>query len=160
MPGQKLRIEVYRRLARMRQLERLDDFRQELRDRYRPDPEPVEWLLRLAELRLLASRWQIATIHLEGKWSVSEPEALAKHAGTFANASGSEGHPFTAVGPVDLVLEYRHPRKAERLAKREGARLRIVDAQSAYFRLRPEEYEPLALYERIKHLLRLPDRPL
>jgi hypothetical protein len=57
------------------------------------------------------------------------------------------------------VLGYRHPRKMERLAKREE-RLRIVDAESGYFRLRPEEYEPLGLYASIKHLLRLPDRPL
>src|SRR5262249_40944242 len=32
IPGQRLRIEVYRRLARLRRLEQLDDFRQELRD--------------------------------------------------------------------------------------------------------------------------------
>ncbi|MBI3823197.1 MAG: transcription-repair coupling factor [Planctomycetes bacterium] len=158
VPGQKLKIEVYRRLSRIRKLEGLIDFRKELRDRYGPIPTPVEWLLRLAELRVLASHWQIAEIHLEGKWTISEPEALAKD--SFANASGSESQPITAIGPVDLVLAYRHPRKLERLAKREGDRLRIVDAQSAYFRLRPEEHEPQALYERVKHLLRLPDRPL
>ena len=39
VPGQKLRIEVYRRLARLRDLKTLDDFRQELRDRYGPPPE-------------------------------------------------------------------------------------------------------------------------
>jgi transcription-repair coupling factor (superfamily II helicase) len=65
VPGQKLRIEVYRRLARIRKLERLDDFRQELRDRFGTPPEPAEWLLRLVELRLLAARWQVADIHLE-----------------------------------------------------------------------------------------------
>src|SRR5262249_11495337 len=63
--GQRLRIEAYRRLARLRRPERLEDFRQELRDRFGPLPEPVEWLVRLAELRLLAARWQVATIHLE-----------------------------------------------------------------------------------------------
>ena len=146
VPGQKLKIEVYRRLSRIRRLDRLGDFRQELRDRFGPIPTPVEWLMRLAELRILASHWQIATLHLEGKWE--HPTGR------------SEPQPITAIGPVDLVMEYRHPRKAERLAKREGDRLRIVDTQTAYARLRPEEYEPLALYERIKHLLRLPERPL
>src|SRR5207244_313560 len=57
--GQKQRMEAYRRLARVRKLDRLDDFRQELRDRYGPIPEPAEWLLRLAELRLLAARWKV-----------------------------------------------------------------------------------------------------
>jgi len=28
-------------------------------------PEPGEWLLRVAELRLLAAKWQVATIHLD-----------------------------------------------------------------------------------------------
>jgi transcription-repair coupling factor (superfamily II helicase) len=63
VPGQKLRIEVYRRLARLRDLKTLDDFRQELRDRYGPHPEAVEWLLRTTEIRLLCVRWQIASIH-------------------------------------------------------------------------------------------------
>jgi transcription-repair coupling factor (superfamily II helicase) len=65
--AQKLRIEVYRRLARLRKLERLSDFEKELRDRFGPPPEPAQWLLRLAELRILAERWHIATIHLEPK---------------------------------------------------------------------------------------------
>ena len=63
VPGQKGRIEVYRRLARVRDAAKLDDFRQELRDRYGPLPEPAEWLLRPAELRLLAARWGITNIH-------------------------------------------------------------------------------------------------
>jgi transcription-repair coupling factor (superfamily II helicase) len=63
VPGQKLRIEVYRRLSRIRNLKKLDDFRQEMRDRFGPVPEPAEWMLKLAELRLLAARWQIESIH-------------------------------------------------------------------------------------------------
>ena len=63
--GQRLRIEVYRRLARIRSLEKLEDFRKELRDRFGPLPEPAEWLLRLNEIRLHAAHWQIAQVHLE-----------------------------------------------------------------------------------------------
>ena len=66
VPGQKLRIEVYRRLARLRDPKKLDDFRQELRDRYGPPPEPVEWLLRTTEVRLLCVRWQVAGVHRDG----------------------------------------------------------------------------------------------
>ncbi len=67
VPGQKLRIEVYRRLARLRDPARLDDFRQELRDRYGPPPDPVEWLLRTTEVRLLCVRWQVAVVHRDGQ---------------------------------------------------------------------------------------------
>src|SRR4029077_11356623 len=54
--GQRLRIEVYRRLARIRRPERLEDFRQELRDRFGALPEAVEWLLRLAGIRVFGAR--------------------------------------------------------------------------------------------------------
>src|SRR5262249_52634622 len=66
VPGQRLKIEVYRRLARVRRPDRLDDFRQELRDRYGPIPEAAEWMLRLAEIRLLAAKWQVASVHRNG----------------------------------------------------------------------------------------------
>ena len=66
VPGQKLRMEVYRRLARVRDPKKLEDFRQELRDRYGPIPEPAQWLLRLAEVRLLAAKWQVASVHRNG----------------------------------------------------------------------------------------------
>ena len=66
VPGQKLRIEVYRRLARLRDPRKLPDFRAELADRYGPPPEPAEWLLRATEVRLLCAKWQIAGVHRDG----------------------------------------------------------------------------------------------
>jgi transcription-repair coupling factor (superfamily II helicase) len=128
--GQRSRIEVYRRLARIRRLERLEDFRRELRDRFGPWPEPVEWLLRLAELRLLAARWHVAAIHLDGP---SDP----------------------SFGPTDAVLAYRKERLAKRLAVRSQGRLRIGDASHAYFRLLPPELAPPAMYAALRELLRL-----
>jgi transcription-repair coupling factor (superfamily II helicase) len=130
VPGQKLRIEVYRRLSRIRRLERVEDFRQELSDRYGPPPESVEWLLRLAELRILAARWQVAGVHLEKPVDLSE----SIH---------------------DIVLTYRNPRKAQRLAGRSQGRLRVVDDTRAYFRINAREAEPLPLYACLKDLLRL-----
>src|SRR5215207_3662631 len=62
VPGQKQKIEVYRRLSRVRREDRLEDFKQELRDRFGPTPDAVEWLVRLAELRLLAAHWQVAGV--------------------------------------------------------------------------------------------------
>jgi len=64
--GQKQRMEVYRRLARIRDVRKIEDFRTELRDRYGPVPDAAEWLLRLTELRLLAARWQISMVHRNG----------------------------------------------------------------------------------------------
>ena len=66
VPGQKLRIEVYRRLARLRERAQLQEFRQELIDRYGPLPLSAEWLLRTTEVRLLCGYWKISTIHRNG----------------------------------------------------------------------------------------------
>jgi transcription-repair coupling factor (superfamily II helicase) len=106
------------------------DFREELRDRFGPLPENAEWLIRFAEIRLLAARWQVAAIHLE------PPLALNSK-------------------PVDLVLTYRRERKMRQLAARSGGRLRIIDGATAYYRLDVRERQPLALFACLKELLRL-----
>ncbi len=174
--GQKQRIEVYRRLARVRSLERLEDFRQELRDRYGPVPEAGDWMLRLAELRLLAARWQVGHVRLEGK-GVEEGGARLEDGGSRIENRGSNKAGKTAAQTdsrssildprssliyraTDVVLEYRNAKRIARLAGRAEGRLRIVDDHSAYFRLRPGELEPSALYACLKDLLRLSDRSL
>ena len=76
----------------------------------------------------MAARWQIATVHLE------KP-------------------PPQTVGPIDVVFGYRSERKIKRLAERSRGRLRVVDASSAYFRLRGAESEPEGLYRVLRKLL-------
>lgn len=121
LPGPKQRIELYRRLSRIRKRERIDDLRQELVDRFGPLPEAVEQLLQLQDLRILASRWEVATIHVENK---------------------------------DLVLGYRQRSKIDKLANLSQGRLRVVDAQSAYYRLRTEsERQPTNMVQMLKLLL-------
>jgi transcription-repair coupling factor (superfamily II helicase) len=70
VPGPRVKVELYRRLARVRSLERLADFRQELIDRFGPLPQPAENLLAEAELRVLAERWHLARIHVEDEYAV------------------------------------------------------------------------------------------
>ena len=83
--------------------------------------------MRLAELRVLASAWQIETVHLEKSSS----------------------------GLTDVVLGYRNPRRIKRLADRSKGRLRVVDERSAYFRLTPAENRDAgSLYQVLKTLLR------
>ncbi len=66
IPVPKQRLEAYRRLARIRERGRLEDFRAELRDRYGPLPETAQWLLRQTEVRLLCARWQVTMVHRDG----------------------------------------------------------------------------------------------
>lgn len=125
--GQRLRIEVYRRLSRIRSVKRLEEFTEELRDRFGPIPEITQWLLRLAEIRLLATRWQIVGIRLE--------------------PLGEGG------GAADLVLEYRSDRRILRLAGKTDGELKVVDGKSAYMRLAARDVNQERLYERLKDLL-------
>jgi transcription-repair coupling factor (superfamily II helicase) len=84
VPGPRVKIELYRRLARLRSLERLADFRQELSDRFGALPRPAENLCVEAELRILAERWQIERIYVEDEFAVltyrkaARIEALAR----------------------------------------------------------------------------------
>jgi hypothetical protein len=80
-------------------------------------PEPADWLLGMAELRLLAARWQVATVHLE------KP------------APGSSE-------PTYIVLDYRNPRRIKALAAQSKGRLRIVDESSAYLPFSPRRPNP------------------
>ncbi len=127
--GQKARIEVYRRLTRVRKMERLQEFQAELRDRFGAVPEPAEWLLRLQELRILAAAWRIGHVFLQG------PE---------------EG----MTGPTYLMLGYRGERKIKQLVGRSAGQIIILDDKSACYKLGPQEMAPEALYATLRELLR------
>jgi len=70
VPGPRVKVELYRRLGRVRSLERLADFRQELVDRFGPLPQPAENLMAEAELRVLAERWGVERVHVEDEYVV------------------------------------------------------------------------------------------
>jgi transcription-repair coupling factor (superfamily II helicase) len=64
----RLKIDIYRRLARVESFAGVDALRQELRDRFGPLPAEVARLMTLAEIRLEAAVWQIERIFLEEKY--------------------------------------------------------------------------------------------
>ncbi len=70
VPGHKVKVELYRRLGRLRSLDLLADFRRELVDRFGPIPPPGENLLAEAELRILAEHWGISRLHVEDEYVV------------------------------------------------------------------------------------------
>jgi transcription-repair coupling factor (superfamily II helicase) len=70
VPDMRLKIDLYRRMARVSSRSELVDFISELTDRFGPPPPPMEHLLSLAEIRLDAHHWQIDSIHLEEPYMV------------------------------------------------------------------------------------------
>ncbi|WP_031509258.1 transcription-repair coupling factor [Streptomyces megasporus] len=65
-PGERLRLQAYRAIAEAGSEEDIAAVREELTDRYGPLPEPVENLLLVAGLRMLARSFGVADITLQG----------------------------------------------------------------------------------------------
>jgi transcription-repair coupling factor (superfamily II helicase) len=70
VPDMRLKIDLYRRLARVTTEAELNDLAAELVDRFGPHPPEVERLLDVARVRLLAQRHWVRSIHLEPKYAV------------------------------------------------------------------------------------------
>lgn len=66
----RLKIDLYRRLARVSSYSELDDIRAELVDRFGPPPALVGHLLTMVEIRIAAHRWGIESIHIEPPYVV------------------------------------------------------------------------------------------
>jgi transcription-repair coupling factor (superfamily II helicase) len=61
----RLKIDLYRRVARLSTMAEWEDLAAEMVDRFGPLPGEVERMLELAKLRIWAHFWQIESIHLE-----------------------------------------------------------------------------------------------
>ncbi len=65
VPAPRIKLELYRRLGRLRSLGHLADFRQEMIDRFGPLPRPADNLLVEGEIRILAGAWKLDRVHVE-----------------------------------------------------------------------------------------------
>jgi transcription-repair coupling factor (superfamily II helicase) len=75
------KIDLYRRFTRVATLAELADCRAELIDRFGPVPAPVERLLALTEVRVLAHGWAVESIHQEDEYLVfgyTSPERIRR----------------------------------------------------------------------------------
>ena len=70
VPGMREKVDLYRRLARVRDAAELGDFQNELLDRFGTPPEVVERLLVVSRLRIEARRWLIDRIRMEDRYLV------------------------------------------------------------------------------------------
>ncbi len=66
VPGERLRLEAYRKIAEVASDEQLRAVREELQDRYGPLPEPVENLLAVARFRVLARSAGLTDVGVQG----------------------------------------------------------------------------------------------
>ncbi len=88
VPDMRLKIDLYRRFARVASNEEWEDLASELVDRFGPRPAEVERMLLLARLRIWAHHWAVASVHLEDDFAVlryndrRRIEQLAKKSGS------------------------------------------------------------------------------
>ncbi|TWF92675.1 transcription-repair coupling factor [Saccharopolyspora dendranthemae] len=66
VPGERLRLEAYRKLAAAASPDDLESVRAELTDRYGPLPEPVERLLKVARFRQVCREHGVREVTLQG----------------------------------------------------------------------------------------------
>ncbi len=76
VPSERLRLEMYKRLAEVRTDEDVTAIREELLDRYGEPPTPVASLLEVARLRARARRAGLTDITLQGKYVRFAPVEL------------------------------------------------------------------------------------
>ena len=70
VPDMRLKIDLYRRLGRVSSDDELKDYVAELNDRFGSPPTAAQRLLTLCEVRILAHRWMIHSIHMEDRYVV------------------------------------------------------------------------------------------
>ena len=68
VPGERLRLEAYKKLATVQDAVGLAEIEAELQDRYGSPPEPVRNLFEVARLRTVARQADVANISVQGKF--------------------------------------------------------------------------------------------
>ena len=68
IPNRRQKIDAYRRLTRIESFDQIDEFKQEMLDRFGPVPPEGKRLIELAALKLEATVWQIQSVFLEDKY--------------------------------------------------------------------------------------------
>ena len=76
VPSERLRLEMYKRLAEVRSDEEIDEVRSELVDRYGTVPDPVENLLAVAALRVKARAAGLTDVNVQGNYVRFAPVEL------------------------------------------------------------------------------------
>ena len=79
------RLNLYHRLASMEHIEEVEDMAQEFEDRFGPLPQPVENLLCVVKIRILATRAEVSSISTQGRQIVikSHEAVIASEAKQF-----------------------------------------------------------------------------
>jgi transcription-repair coupling factor (superfamily II helicase) len=68
------RLSLYHRLAKVEHIEEVEDVAQEFKDRFGPLPEPVDNLLYIVKIKVLAAKAKVSSISTQGRQIVIKPQ--------------------------------------------------------------------------------------
>jgi transcription-repair coupling factor (superfamily II helicase) len=74
VPNLNTRLSLYHRLAKVEHIEEVADIAQEFKDRFGPLPQPVDNLLYIVKIKVLAMRAKISSISTQGRQIVIKPQ--------------------------------------------------------------------------------------
>ena len=70
------RLSLYHRLAKVEHIEEVADITQELKDRFGPLPRPVDNLLYMVKIKVLATRAKVSSVSTQGRQIVIKPQTI------------------------------------------------------------------------------------
>ncbi|AQQ72409.1 Transcription-repair-coupling factor [Limihaloglobus sulfuriphilus] len=108
IPSDAQRMEIYRKIAESPETEDLTRLHEQLKDIYGPVPVQVRRIIDTAQIRLLASKWQIKSITLSGNSVVftfprNNPRTVSDSGGLFARTSAK----VKIIDPYTIHLEFK-----------------------------------------------------
>jgi len=74
VPNLNTRLSLYHRLARAGHIEEVEDIWREFKDRFGPLPQPVENLLYIVKIKVLAVRAKVSSVSTQGRQIVIKPQ--------------------------------------------------------------------------------------
>ena len=104
VPDARQRIDIYRKVAQATEREAIGSLRRELRDRFGPLPAPVELLLQVADIRILAGDRGVTTVETrDGKLMLTRNDNFVTLGGKFPRLTRKESK--ARLKEIQLLLQ-------------------------------------------------------
>jgi transcription-repair coupling factor (superfamily II helicase) len=100
------RLSLYHRLARVEHVEEVEDVAREFKDRFGPLPQPVDNLLYMVKIKVLAARAKVSSISTQGRQIVIKPQetVIAREA---KQSLGKSYDGAVKIGATQIKLDTR-----------------------------------------------------
>jgi len=106
VPNLNTRLSLYHRLAKVEHIEEVEDLTREFQDRFGPLPEPVDNLLYIVKIKVLAMRAKVSSISTQGRQIVIRPHETVIASGA-KQSLGKTYDGAVKIGVTQIKLDTR-----------------------------------------------------